>query len=165
MPRKPNADIHKPSAYLPVELYTISHSPEFVRGAKREIRDKDGKLLYSARAMRMHIGGTYTKEQAEAITSAMKEQGIKNIKMEKIRLNLPSECPSCHHQGSPSIYKGKGTLRITDEYNQINRDELRLIYSHSKTKPKTCLIGTVVLDSPIIQIKLKKRITNRLFRI
>jgi len=141
---------------MPIEVYTISHSPEFVRGAKREIRDGNGKLLYSARQMRMHIGGTYIKEQAEKIKSFIQEQGLKNVKMEKTNLDLPSECPSCHHQGSPSIYKGKGTLRITDEYNQINRDELRLIYSHSKTKPKTCLIGTVVLDSPIIQIKLKK---------
>ena len=156
MPRKPNAEIHKPSAFLPIEIDTISHSPEFVRGAKKEIRDDNGKLLYSARQMRMHIGGTFTKEQAETIASAMKEQGIKNIKFEKTKLNLPSECPSCHHQGSPSIYKGKGTLRIDDERNQINRDEFRLIWSHTKTKPKTCFVGNVNLDTPITQIKLKK---------
>jgi len=156
LPRKPNATIHKPSALLPIELYTISYSTEFVRGAKREIRDDNGKLLFSSRQMRTHIGGTYSKEQAETITSAMNEQGIKNIKTEKTNWNLPSECPNCQHQGTPSIYKGKGTLRITDEHNQINRDELRLIWSHTKTKPKTCFVGTVVLDSPIPQIKLKK---------
>jgi len=141
---------------MPIELYTISYRTEFVRGAKREIRDDNGKLLYSSRQMRTVIGGTYTKEQAETIISTMKEQGIKNTKMNKLKFNLTSECPSCHNPGSPSTYHGKGTLRTTDEHNQINRDELRLQYNHSKTKPKTCFIGTVILDSPIPQIKLKQ---------
>lgn len=153
--RKPNARILEPSAYLPVDLYTISHAPQFARGAKREIRDDDGQLLYSSRQMRMHVGGTFTKQQAELVKHEMQEAGIKNIKLHKTKLNLPSKCPSCKNNGSPSIYKGKGTLRKDDTHNEIKRDELRLIYSHSNTKPKTCFVGTVLLDSPIVQIKLK----------
>ncbi len=153
--RKPISKISGPSAYLPVELYTISHSPQFTRGAKKEIRDDDGKLLCSSRQMRMYIGGTYTKEQADVIVDTMKEDGIKNIKLTKTNLNLPHKCPSCKNNGSPSIYKGRGIMRVSDKHNEIKRDELRLIYSHSITKPKTCFVGTVLLDSPVVQIKLK----------
>lgn len=153
--RKPISNIVEPSALLPVELYTISHSPQFTRGAKREIRDNYGNLLYSSRQMRMHVGGTFTKDQAKIIISEMKSDGIKNIKLTKTNLNLPNKCPSCKNNGSPSIYKGKGTLRVGDKHNEKNRDELRLIYSHSVTKPKTCFVGTVLLDSPVVQIKLK----------
>jgi len=153
-----NTTIIGPNAYLPVKLYTISYSTEFVRGAKREIRDDYGNLLYSSRQMRTHIGGTYTKEQSEAIIYDMNKQGIKNAKMKETKLNLPSKCPRCKQQGSPSIYKGKGTYRLHDKEKQINRDELRLQYNHSKTKPKTCYIGIVVLDSPITQIKLQSKL-------
>ena len=158
MPRKPNATIREPNAYLPSGLYTISHSMEWVRGAKREIRDKDGKLLSSERDFRTHIGGTYTKEQAESIKSYMQEQGIKNIKLHKLDLDLASKCPKCENAGTPSIYHGTGTVRANDRLNQINRDELRLTYNHTKTKPKTCFIGTVDLDSSITQIKLNSKL-------
>jgi len=105
LPRKSNSVIIKPSAYMPIEAYTISHSPIFVRGSKREIRDKDGKLLYNAERRIRIRSGTFTKEQAERIKFFLEEQGVKNVKMEKTKLNLPSECPSCHHQGSPTIFK------------------------------------------------------------
>ena len=154
--RKSNATIIGPNAYLPAELYTISYSTEFVRGAKTEIRDDDGKLLYNAKtSMRTHIAGTYTKEQAESFKSFLQEQGIKNIKLHKPKWDFPRECPSCKHNGQPNIYKQKGTYRINDTEKGIKRDSLKLFYNHSKTKPKTCLIGTVDLDSTIPQIKLK----------
>jgi len=158
LPRKPNATIRVPNAYLPVELYRISHSMEWVRGAKREIRDDDGKLLNSERDFRTGIGGTYTKEEAESIRSDMQKQGIKNIKLHKLNLDLPSKCPKCGNAGTPTIYHGTGTVRANDELNQINRDELRLTYNHTKTKPKTCFIGTVNLNSSITQIKLNSKL-------
>jgi len=158
LPRKPNAKIIGPNAYLPVELYTISHSMEWVRGAKREIRDDDGKLLNSEQDFRTHIGGTYTKEQAESLKSYMQEQGIKNIKLHKLDWNFASKCPRCGNAGNPSMYHGTGTVRANDRQNQINRDELRLTYNHTKTKPKTCFIGTVDLDLPIPQIKLSSKL-------
>jgi len=37
----------------------ITYQPFFPKGAKREIRDKDGKLLYHARQMRMSINHFY----------------------------------------------------------------------------------------------------------
>ena len=154
--RKSNATIIGPNAYLPAELYTISYSTEFVRGAKTEIRDDDGKLLYNAKtSMRTHPMETYTKEQAESFKSFLHEQGIKNIKLHKPKWDFPSKCPSCHNYGTPNIYNWKGTLRSGEGYKEIKRDSLKLIYNHSKTKPKTCLVGTVDLDSTIPQIKLK----------
>jgi len=156
--RKPNAKIIGPNAYLPIERYTISHSMEWVRGAIREIRDKDGKLLKSERDFRTHIGGTYTKEEAETFKSYMQEQGIKNIKLHKLNLNFPSECPKCGHAGTPTIYNGTGTVRANDRQNLINRDEHRLTYNHSKTKPKTCFIGTVDLNSQVTHIKLNSKL-------
>ncbi len=156
--RKSNAKIIGPNAYLPVERYTISHSMEWVRGAKREIRDDDGKLLNSERDFRTGIGGTYTKEQAETLKSYMQEQGIKNIKLHKLDLNFSTKCPKCEHDGTPTIYHGTGTVRVNDRHNQVNRDELRLTYNHTKTKPKTCFIGTVDLDSPIPQINLSSKL-------
>ena len=131
---------------------------EWVRGAKREIRDKDGKLLNSERDFRIGIGGTYTKEQAESIRSDMQKQGIKNIKLHKLNWNFSSKCPKCGNTGNPTIYHGTGTVRANDRLNQINRDELRLTYNHTKTKPKTCFIGTVDLDSSIPQIKLNSKL-------
>jgi len=156
--RKSNAKIIGPNAYLPIERYTISHSMEFVRGAKREIRDEDGKLLNSEKSFRTHIGGTYTKEQAESFKSYMEEQGIKNIKLHKLDLDLASKCPKCGHGGTPTTYHGTGTVRVNDLRNQINRDELRLTYNHTKAKTKTCFIGTVDLDSPIPQINLSSKL-------
>jgi len=160
LPRKPNAKIIGSNAYLPVELYTISHNMEWVRGAKREIRDDDGKLLNSERDFRTHIGGTYTKEQAESIRTDMQKQGIKNIKLHKLNWNFSSKCPKCGHVGNPTTYHGTGTVRVNDRLNQINRDELRLTYNHTKTKPKTCFIGTVDLNPSIPQIKLNSKLKN-----
>jgi len=155
--RKSNAKIIGPNAYLPIERYTISHSMEWVRGAKREIRDEDGKLLNSERSFRTHIAGTYTKKEAEEFKSYMHEHGVKNIKLHKLDLDLASECPKCENAGTPSIYHGKPTFRVYDKHNKNNKDELRLIYSHSKTKPN-CFIGTVDLDSQITQIKLNSKL-------
>ena len=158
LPRKPNAKIIEPNAYLPIERYTISHSMEWVRGAKREIRDKDGKLLNSERDFRTHIFGTYTKEEAESIRTDMQKQGIKNIKLHKLNLDLPSKCPKCGNAGTPTIYHGTQTVRVNDTQNKNLVDELRLTYNHSKTKPQTCYIGIVDLDSSITQIKLNSKL-------
>lgn len=158
LPRKPNATIREPNAYLPSGLYTISHSMEWVRGAKREIRDDDGKLLNSERDFRTHIGGTYTKEQAESIRTDMQKQGIKNIKLHELDWNFSSKCPKCGNAGNPTIYHGTQTIRRNDTQNKNLVDELRLTYNHSKTKPKTCFIGTVDLDLPIPQINLSSKL-------
>jgi len=155
LPRKPNATIREPNAYLPIERYKITHSMEWVRGAKREIRDDDGKLLNSEKDFRTGVPGTYTKKQAESIKSYMQGQGIKNIKLRKLDLDLASKCPKCGNAGTPSIYHGTQTVRVNDIQNKNLVDELRLTYNHSKTKPKTCFIGTVDLDS---QIKLNSKL-------
>ena len=83
---------------------------EWVRGAKREIRDDDGKILNSERDFRTGISGTYTKEVAESIRSDMQKQGIKNIKLHKLDLNFSTKCPKCEHDGTPTIYHGTGTV-------------------------------------------------------
>ena len=139
-------------------------SPIFARGAKREIRDDDGKLLYNAeRQSSFTIIRTFTKEQAERKKSILDEQGVKNVKINKTKLNLSTECPRCLHQGTPTIFETTGTVRAHDRQNGINRDELRLEYSHTKTKPKTCFIGYVNLETPIPEIKLNsKLLTNDL---
>jgi len=158
LPRKPNATIRELHAYLPIERYKITHSMEWVRGAKREIRDDDGKLLNSERDFRTGVPGTYTKEQAESIKSYMQGQGIKNIKLHKLGLDLASKCPKCGNAGTPTIYHGTQTVRVNDIQNKNIVDEHRLTYNHSKTKPKTCFIGTVDLDSQITQIKLNSKL-------
>jgi len=158
LPRKPNARIIGTHAYLPVEHYTISHSMEWVRGAKREIRDNDGKLLISERDFRQGVPGTYTKEQAESIKSYMQKQGIKNIKLNKLDLDLKSKCPKCGNLGTPNFYHGTQTVRVNDPQNKNYEDELRLTYNHSKTKPKTCFIATVDLNPSMTQIKLNSKL-------
>ncbi len=150
--RKSNSKTVGGSSYLPVELYTISHNLNFTYGSKRKIRGEDGTLL----PMRQHIGGTYTKEQADVIVLAMKKDKLKNIKLHKSNFNLPKKCPSCHNNGQPNIYLHKAPYRINDSAHGIKRESLRLVYNHSNTTPKTCVVGTVVLDSPIPQILLKR---------
>ena len=144
--RKSNAKIIGPNAYLPIDIFAISHSMEWVREAKREIRDKDGKLLNSEKDFRIGIGGTYTKEQAESIRSDMQKQGIKNIKLHKLNLDFPSKCPSCKREGTPAITE--------DKRAELNEKKHRLNYNHSSGK-KTCYVGTVNF-SEITEIKLKR---------
>ena len=156
--RKSNATIIGPNAYLPIERFTISHSMEWVRGAKREIRDDDGKLLNSERDFRTGIGGTYTKEQAESIRSDMEKQGIKNIKLRKLNWDLPSKCPRCKNNGNPNIYLHKEPYSQKHVSQGINKDFLRLVYNHSHTNPKMCVVGTVILDSPIPRIELSSKL-------
>jgi len=143
--RKSKAQIIQPSAHLPIDLFTISHSPQFARGAKREMRDENGKLMFNARNTRMVIGGSYQKSEAQAITNSLTDQGFKNVKMKPTSLNLPSKCQSCKREGTPAI--------TVDRRKDLLEPKLRLNYNHD-SYPKTCYIGTVSL-SPFPKITLK----------
>lgn len=122
----------------------------FVYGSKRPPKN-------TIKNFRTHVSGVFTEESAKEWVEFLKQQKEKDVKMEKFKMPLPSICPNCNNKGSPSIYKGHGTVRISDEYEQKDRTELRLIYNHSKTKPKTCVIGTVNLKKYPVEIKLKTK--------
>ncbi len=156
--RKPKATIREPKAFLDASvekkgelidaLYRISYRMNFKRGAKIP----DGMKRND---FRTYLGSPMTKDNAEQFKQFLIEQGEKDVKLDKLKLDLPSKCPSCENNGTPSMYQGKGTLRKDDKVNEINREEIRLIYNHSKTKPKTCFVATVLLDSTGVQFKLK----------
>lgn len=131
---------------MPVDFYTISYMPFFPRGAKKEIRDKYGKLLFNARNTRITVGGNYNKEQATKIVTQLKKQGYKKVTMNQLSVDLLSKCPSCERYGNPEIRP--------DTRFEIKSPSYRLRYNHS-TKPKTCYVGTVSFSSGL-QIKLKR---------
>lgn len=153
------ADVKEYKSYLDTEvekkdkvidgIYRISYRMDFIYGSKipKGMKRND---------FRTYIG-TATKENAELIKEFLITHGQKDVKLEKMKIDLPTKCPSCENNGTPSMYQGKGTLRKNDKHNKINRDEIRLIYNHSKTKPKTCFIGTVNMKQSL-EIKLKSKL-------
>ncbi len=162
--RKPKADVKTVSSYLDLEvkkkdeviegIYRISYRMDFVYGSKipKGMKRND---------FRTYLGNPMTKDNAKLMKEFLTAQGQKDVKLEKMKIDLPTICPNCQHKGTPTMYQGKGTLRIKDKHNEINRDEIRLIYNHSKTKPKTCGIGTVIMKYPL-EIKLKSKLKIKL---
>lgn len=159
--KKTKSSIKGASAYLDYEvrkkgevihaLYGISYKTKFEYGSKipQELKRK---------SFRTHIGRAMPKEVAEKFKEFLIELGEKDVKLEKLKMSLPSKCPSCGNKGSPTMYQGKGTVRVGDAHNKRNREEIRLIYNHSKTKPKTCVIGTVNLKTRLPEIALKSKL-------
>lgn len=144
--RKPKAKVRKPTAHLPIELYTVSYSPQFPRGAKREIRDDDGKLLFSARQMRIRDSRVFTKDQIENVIKALVTVGYQNVEAVQQKIDLPSKCPACKREGTPAI--------TIDKRQDLKEKKNRLNYNHTSS-PKTCYVGTVNFEG-MTQIKLKQ---------
>jgi hypothetical protein len=169
--RKPKADVNPASSYLDIEvekkgeviegIYRISYRMDFVYGSKipKGMKRND---------FRTYLGNPMTKNNAKLMKAFLTTQGQKDVKLEKMKMNLPTKCPSCQHNGTPSMYQGKGTLRKNDSRNEINRKEIRLIYNHSKTKPKTCFIGIVKMKFPLeinLKSKFKKNVLSMRNRV
>jgi len=144
--RKSTADIKEPSAYLPISIYKLTSALQFTRGAKREIRDDNGKLFFSERQMSISIPGEYTKEELGTVIEQLEKQGHKRIKAKELSIDVPSKCPSCKKNGTPSIQPWQPTWK--------KPPIKKLVYGHS-SKPKTCLIGQVEFVGGM-RIKLKK---------
>ena len=164
--------------FLPIQVYNITHQPVFARGAKREIRDEKGKVVFDGRKTRISIPYLvykmkirdlvddlqlegFSQEELKAldktgiiqlyestfhsppffvdkqtekklIQKLESENGVKRIKFQEQRIDLPIQCPSCERIGTPSF--------IRDRRKEVKQKRIRLVYNHS-TKPKTCLIG------------------------
>jgi len=153
---------------LQIPFYQISCTPFFVRGAKREIRDKNGKLIFHARNSSIIRGSFFyifkgkrkriplrVLEKDLSITKQnLKNQGCKNVKESPASLQLPELCPSCDNIGTATCY--------LDERVQKNT-KIRITYNHNKTKPKRCFIGTYDIDN--LALKVKAGIDFRKFSI
>jgi len=144
----------------------ITYQPFFPKGAKREIRDKDGKLLYHARQMRMSTSHFYysyegkpqkiplfvQKKDLEITLKNLIKNGCKKPKAEPMTQWLPRTCPSCDNEGS---------IVWNEDKRDYKKDspKIRFWFNHSKTKPKRCFLGT--WDYAVNQIRLKKGIDIR----
>ena len=156
------------SNHLPIPYFTVNYRPFWVRGAKHLIqRDENGKITFNSKKTRISQGTISPGKLLDKINEKKfldeaKQQreklGYKDVKFKKQSIDLPRKCPSCNHLGSPSLVKWKEQYRSNRNKNYqepITNETTRLIYNHSKTKPKTCLIGKVTLSNPIT-IHLKK---------
>jgi len=144
----------------------ISYQAIFARGAKREIRDNDGKMLFNGRNTRMQtpyfcymfegkpmpIPLFCQKKDVEITLKNLIQKGCKKPKAEPMVQWLPRKCPSCDNEG---------TIVWGDDYRDYKKEQpkIRFWYNHSKTKPKRCFLGT--WDDKLNQIRLKKGIDFR----
>ena len=145
---------------MPIGLYQVSYQPFFERGAKRKIRDENGKLIYNAENTRITRQYVYTKDEIENVMQTANEKGYKKARKEELTIPLPRECPLCHRLGSPAKYKTR--FRVKDkmlddiEKNKLSQKYL-LKYSHS-TSPEKCHIGFIEISKQGIKITLNKKL-------
>ena len=150
--RKPKSKKLGLRQVLKLPVYQITAQPEFVRGAKREIRDNDGKLLFHARRISVTVGFVFEK-YLELVLTNLKNAGHKNLKSKQMVTDVPAICPSCNHEGNAVWnYQERG-------YSTELNPPIRIWYNHTKTKPKRCYFGS--WDYKIANIKLKKGIDPR----
>lgn len=151
------------SNHFPIGLFTISHQPIFPRGAKTEIRDNKGKLLYNMKTMSsITHGKIFSKDEIDIVVESLKKQGYKRVKKNELTIDLPRRCPRCNFNGSPKIVKTR--KRYTPKHDTLSDEEksnlfyIKLHYGHSTTKPETCIIGDIVVSPKNIQIKLMDKL-------
>lgn len=151
--------------FLPI--YHITHQPFFSRGAKREIRDENGKLLFSARNSQISKVSYHYESNGKIITiplfvlekdvpvtiKNLENNGCKNLQITQMSTSLPKYCPSCEHEGT-------ATCQLDTRYETQPRF-VRIWYNHTNTKPKRCFVGTY--DAWTGGIKAKKGIDIRKF--
>jgi len=127
----------------------ISYQAYFPKGAKREIRDESGKLLFNGRNTRFHTPYFYypvgekpnqkinriflfcQKKDVEITLKNLTNNGCKNPKAEPMVQRLPRICPSCENEG---------TIVWDEDYRDYKKEnpKIRFWFNHSKTKPKRC---------------------------
>lgn len=149
------------SNHFPIGLFTISYQPFFERGAKRKIRDENGKLIYNAENSRITKNYIYTKDEIENVMQTAKEKGYKKVRKNELTIDLPRMCPVCHRLGSPSKrkdirFKLKDRLLDDIEKNKQNQNYV-LKYTHSES-PETCHAGYLAISKHGIQITLNKKL-------
>lgn len=151
------------SNHFPIGLYLVSYQPIFPRGAKTEIRDENGKLVYNMKTMSsITPGKIFSKDEIDNVVKSLTEQGYKRVKKKEMTIDLPRACPRCHNIGSPKIAKMK--KRYTPRHDKLSDEEksklyyTKLHYGHSTTKPETCLIGDILASSKGIEIKLMNKL-------
>jgi len=132
--------------FLPI--YHITHQPFFPHGAKREMRDNNGKLLYSARNIQIREPFFHYENNGKIITiplfvlennvlltiKNLKNNGGKNLKIQQVTTELPKFCPSCDHEGT-------ATCKLDTRYETQPRF-VRIHYNHNKPKKDRCYVGT-----------------------
>jgi len=113
------------------------------RGQKSKIRELDA----NPKNFTINNGNLYTKEETEEMVRSLIQLGYEDVKTNQMKLDLPSQCPSCERKGTPSITLDRRAELIVNKH--------RLNYNHSSGEPKTCYVGTVKLDKGSIVIALK----------
>ena len=149
------------SNHFPIGFFTISYQPFFPRGAKRKLRDENGKLIYNLENSRITTGHIFSEYDVDNAIKYLNEQGYKKIKKNELTIDLPRKCPVCGELGSPSKrkdtrFKLKDQLLDDIEKNKQNQNYI-LKYTHSKS-PETCHVGYIDFSKNGIQIKLNKKI-------
>lgn len=155
------------SNHFPIGLFTVSYQPFFPRGAKRKLRDENGKLLYNLENSRIKTGRTFSEDEIDDVIKLLKEQGFKKIKKEELTIDLPRICPLCHRPGSPSKRKDiRFRLKdktLDDIEKKKKNQKFVLKYTHSKS-PETCHIAYIDLSKKGTPITLNKKLPiNALF--
>lgn len=149
------------SNHFPIGLFTISYQPFFPRGAKRKLRDENGKLIYNLENSRIKTGHIFSEDEIDNVVKSLKEQGYKKIKKEELTINLPRICPVCHRLGSPSKRKDtrfKLKDKILDDIEKKKQNQKYVLkYTHSES-PETCHIGYIDFSKKDVQIKLNKKL-------
>jgi len=151
------------SNHFPIGLFTVSCQPIFPRGAKTELRDEQGKLLYNMKTKsKTNLSRVFSKDEIDNVVELLKERGFKRVKKKELTIDLPRICPRCNNRGSPKIVKMK--KRYTPKHDKLSDEEksklfyTKLHYGHSTTKPETCLIGDILVSTKGIEIHLMKKL-------
>ena len=150
-------------------IYHISYQPFFPRGSKKEIRDKNGKLVFNGRSSRIHRNTFYyqgenginfiplsvLEDDVDKTVKNLHNNGVKATTTTQHSTLLPTICPGCDHTGS-------ATATLDKRYETENRF-IRFWYNHSITEPKRCFVAT--MDAKNGGIKPKAGIDLRKFFI
>ena len=129
------------NSYLPVPLYRISIPLLYTENA---IRIQNGREVFG------HIFNQEEKEQYVKYLS--EEMKIDDIQVKRLPIDLPHKCPSCKHLGTPSIVNQKEKFRLRRNFGEKPQkpDYKKLVYNHTKSKPKMCNIGRFEIKDEIL---------------